>query len=184
MIRIPILLATATAAACAGGSPTGPPSEDGVPSPPAELPAPALSTDADRYVLERTTIGWEAAIPFTYENRTRGPVFVVSCLHPTPPILEKWVGGRWVTAWSPTVPACLGPVLRVEAGERYSDGLRVFAGYPENNWHPKFDVAEPEGTYRLVWDVLSSYDPGRYPFGDPLPLHLRVSNSFELVEGD
>ncbi len=157
---------------------------DPVPSgPPNDTSSGALQTFGDRFILERGSIGWETAIPFTYRNSTAGPVFVMTCNGPHPPTLEKWVDGRWVAAWNAVRLMCLGPVLRIESGATYSGSLGLFAGFPSGNYYPKFQFDDPEGVYRLVWEPLSSYQP-QSPFGPLLPLDDRVSNPFELIEGD
>ena len=60
--------------------------------------------------------------------------------------------------------------------------LRGLGGLPDCNCLPQFDVADPAGTYRVVWDAaLSSFDADGPPFGHPLPLAERVSNAFQLT---
>ncbi|HUP21033.1 MAG TPA: hypothetical protein VM778_13935 [Gemmatimonadota bacterium] len=153
------------------------------PAPAADVSSGTLRTSTDRFVLERRERGWEVTIAYTYENPTDGPVFMTTCHGPHPPLLEKWDGSRWVLGWHPIHLLCLGPPLRIEAGESHSDELWLFAGYPSSNDWPRFEMEDWEGVYRLVWWPRSSYEE-QPPFGDLLPLEHRVSRPFQLVEGD
>lgn len=61
--------------------------------------------------------------------------------------------------------------------------LRLFAAL-SGRGGPNFTVDEIDGIYRLVWSrVLLSFDPdapAEEPFGEPIPIGERVSNSFVL----
>ena len=145
---------------------------------------PAIRTSADEYVLETTSIGWETQIPFTYVNRSAGPYYLVNCNGAYGFHLEKWIDGRWVLAYTPVLPACLSPVIRIDAGSLFPSSIAVFAGFPGTNWHPKFQIADPEGTYRIVLEALQSYDESGFPFGTDVPREERVSNEFRLGTAD
>jgi hypothetical protein len=75
-------------------------------------------------------------------------------------------------------------VIRIEPGATFSGRIGIFAGFPGTNWEPKFQVANPEGTYRIVLETLSSFDKDAYPFGPLIPQEHRVSNQFRLVTAD
>lgn len=142
---------------------------------------PAIRTDQSEYRLRQTALGLETQILFTFRNRTGGAVYVPNCRGDAPPVLEKLVDGEWVRAWAPVILLCLSPPIVIQAGARHADTLRVLGCHPQNNCAPKFEVAEVEGTYRLLWPhVLTSYDDRRHPFGDPLPVGERISNTFVL----
>jgi hypothetical protein len=145
---------------------------------------PAIRTSANEYVLETTSIGWETQIQYTYANQSDGIYYLVNCNGAYGFHLEKWIEDRWVLAYFPVLPACLSPVIRISPGTVFSSSIPVFAGFPGNNWHPKFEIADPEGTYRIVLDVLSSYDQNAYPFGTEVPRENRVSNEFRIVTAD
>jgi hypothetical protein len=144
---------------------------------------PPIRTDQPAYRLEDTGIGLETQIPFTFRNRTGGPVYIPNCGGNAPPMLQKLEDGQWVNAWAPVVLLCLSPPIVITPGTTYADTLRVFGGHPGNNMYPKFDVPHVPGTYRLLWpSVLTSYDDRRNPFGDSLPVDERISNPFALTQ--
>jgi hypothetical protein len=145
---------------------------------------PPIQTSADEYLLETTSIGWETEISFVYANRSDGPYFLPNCGGSYDYVLEKLVEDRWVVAWGPILPACQSPVIRIDAGAALADTIGVFAGFPGTRFHPQFQMANPEGVYRIMVATLGSYDGDRYPFGDRIPREQRVSNEFRLVTAD
>lgn len=143
---------------------------------------PPIRTSADEYVLETTSIGWETEIAFLYANRSDGPYYLPNCSGSYFFSLEKWFDDRWVDAWGPVLPLCLSPVIRIDAGATFADTLGIFGGFPGTNFSPKFQMANPEGVYRIVVeDALSSYDEDARPFGPTIPREQRVSNEFRLI---
>lgn len=142
---------------------------------------PPIRTSADEYVLETTSIGWQAEIDLVYANRSDGPYYLVNCGGSYFYVLEKLVEGRWVVSWGPILPLCLSPVIRIDAGATFADTLGIFGGFPGTNVSPKFQMANPEGTYRIVVEALRSFDEEARPFGPMLPREQRVSNEFRLV---
>jgi hypothetical protein len=69
----------------------------------------------------------------------------------------------------------------IETGATFEQTLQVGVGTYGSNYYPQFDRPELSGTFRLVWsDALSSFQD-RLPFGEPIGLEHRVSNSFHLV---
>ena len=145
---------------------------------------PLLQTDALTYELVWGDPGLMVSIPYTFTNRTGGSVFLVNCLGGFGFHLEREDRGDWRPAWSPVLLDCLSPPIVIEEDEVWVDTLEVWGGLPGGNFGPRFDVADPAGTYRVVWDAaLSSYDADGPPFGRPLPLPQRVSNTFQLTTG-
>jgi len=143
---------------------------------------PLFRTDSSSYVLRATDIGWQARIGATFTNRSSGTAFIVNCQGGTNVQLEKLVGSEWVSIWTPFLLACLSPPIRIAVGETYQTSLFVFGGYPDNNYAPKFPIADLDGVYRLKWtQILSSYDSQALTFGKPLPEDWTVSNRFQLV---
>lgn len=142
----------------------------------------SLRTDANVYQLQRDSRGnLTVEIPFTYHNTTGKTVYLVNCNGAVPPSLEKWQDGEWVAGWNPVVLLCLSPPIQVPPNGVYEDTLRVLAAPYGSNAGPQFEVADPDGTYRLVWHVaLHDYDLDDPPAGTPLPLENRLSNSFDL----
>lgn len=144
----------------------------------------AFQTDSLSYTLVPTAAGLEGKISFVFTNPTRAPVYIVNCNGATSLRLEQRSGNRWVPAWSPIIQDCLSPPIVIQPGQQYSAAVHVFAGYPSSNLYPKFRVDPVPGTYRIVWiDVLRTYNPRSYPFGEALPYEQRVSNRFELRIG-
>lgn len=173
---LPVLLAGAVAAAgCAAADTLAlgeqPLSRAGAP----------IRTDRDVYQVRKTQHSYELTMELAYVNPTSGPVYIPTCHTPHPPALQKWVGGEWVTAYSPVVLECLGPPVVIGRGETYRYTYRVEASHRPNTF-PRFEVAEVPGTYRLVWHILGTWEPsGPQPgLGEELPLEQRVSDSFRL----
>lgn len=141
----------------------------------------SFQTDTLTVTLVSTTEGLTGDIAYSFANHTAQPVYIVNCNGATDLRLEKQVNAQWVTAWGPAVPACLSPPIIVQPEHTYRDVVEVFSGHPTNNLYPKFSVDDVPGVYRLVWrDVLHTFDPNTYPFGEALPLDKRISNMFYL----
>jgi hypothetical protein len=145
---------------------------------------PPIRTSADEYLLETTSIGWRTEIAIVYANRSDGPYYLVNCGGSYFFRLEKLVEDRWVLAWGPILPLCLSPVIRIDAGATFADTLGIFGGFPGTNTAPQFQMADPDGVYRIVVETLSSFDEDARPFGPMLPREQRVSNEFRLVTAD
>jgi hypothetical protein len=145
-----------------------------------DLTAP-FQTDQLSYILVSTSEGLEVEIPYMFTNPTQSAVYIVNCNGFTRLALEKRTGDHWVKAWEPVVEACLSEPIVVQPEQAYQAVIHVFGAHPANDMHPKFSVDSVPGVYRLVWqDVLQTYDPDTYPFGEALPLEQRVSNHFRL----
>jgi hypothetical protein len=145
---------------------------------------PPIRTTADEYVLETTSVGWQTEISFVYANRSDGHYYLVNCGGSYFFRLEKRIEDRWVFAWGPVLPLCLSPVIRIDAGATFADTLGIFGGFPGTNFSPKFQMADPQGLYRIVVEALSSFDEDERPFGPMIPREQRVSNEFRLVIAD
>jgi hypothetical protein len=59
--------------------------------------------------------------------------------------------------------------------------VHVWGAKPGGNAGPRFDVADPSGTYRMVWTSALSSFQDHLPFGPQIPAEFRISNSFELL---
>lgn len=141
-----------------------------------------IQTDRSVYEMRTTQYAHELTIDLAYTNPTPEPAYIPTCREPGPPILQKWVDGKWVTAYSPVVLRCLGPPVVIDAGETYSYTYRVFASRSPNSF-PRLQVTEIPGQYRLVWHILGTWTPnGPEPgLGQVLPEEQRVSNTFMIV---
>jgi hypothetical protein len=145
-----------------------------------DLTAP-FQTDQLHYTLVLAPDGLQGEIPYVFNNPTQSPVYIVNCNGFTRLALEKRMGEYWVKAWEPIMEACLSEPVVVQPEQAYRAVIHVFGAHPANDMYPKFSVDSIPGVYRLVWqDVLQTYDPQTYPFGDALPLEQRISNHFRL----
>jgi hypothetical protein len=92
--------------------------------------------------------------------------------------LEKNVGGRWVTAYSPVYLACLSkPDFMIPSGEKFHGVLQFTAYEPGHNTAPELNVDSIDGIYRLRWDFREGTDatvPGTRNVES-------VSNEFQMV---
>ena len=148
-----------------------------------QIEGPLLQTEALEYRLIETAIGYETEIPYSFTNRTGSKVFLANCKGNVSPGLERNHDGQWVPDWTPVKLMCLSSPVVILRGDEYHDTLRVFAGPFGSNLHPQFKSEDVGGVYRLRWEgAYSTYDPDQYPFGKELPLGLRVSNSFVLID--
>ena len=141
----------------------------------------SFQTSGLTYTLEDVGYGWQTSIPVTYTNHTGQPVYIVNCNGATHLRLERWTGHSWEVEWSPAIPACLSPPIAVAAGNTLTMTIQLFGAYPGSNLYPKFATGKPSGVFRLTWnDLLTSFDANARPFGERLPLEMRISNRFEI----
>jgi hypothetical protein len=142
-----------------------------------------MRTGSASYDLVRRDGGYATAIDFSFTNPLEESIHVVNCRGGLAVSLERWSGAAWERAWTPVLLRCLSPPIEIAAGETFQSTIDVWGSDPGRNHIPEFTVAPVEGTYRLVWGNLVLRWRGDYvdgAFGDPVPLELRVSNSFEL----
>lgn len=151
---------------------------------PEDPDSPAIRTDAQEYALESDDRGWRAEIPYTFVNRTGEDVYLENCRGGFALRLDRWQEdeGEWEEAWSPALLMCLSPPIVIGAGETFRDTIGLFAGRPDGNAAPRFEVDEVGGTYRIVWIAgTHGYEHGESR-GEQIPFEYRVSNSFVLRE--
>jgi len=143
-----------------------------------------IRTDRTEYRVSRNGPYLETTIGLSLTNRTEGPVYITTCRGVHPPVLEKRVGDRWVTAYAAPVLQCLGPPEVVEPGETFPYSFRISAGLPGNNNYPRFETGDVEGRYRLAWTIYRTWEPnsGRPGLGEQFPQGAAVSNEFTLRE--
>jgi hypothetical protein len=140
-----------------------------------------VRTEASAYTLRSSSRGLEVAIGYSYENRTGSRVYLVNCNGHVAPVLERKIGdGEWELAWAAPEHDCLSPPVVIEPGAALRDTLLVYGRPPGSNSYPQIDPDRIRGVHRLRWNrALTSFEP-RLPFGQELPLALRVSNEFLL----
>src|SRR5690606_36895358 len=127
------------------------------------------------YHVTATDAWYAVTIQVSFKNPTRGEVHIPSCHGAHPPVVEKLGSKGWVTVYSPVLPLCAGPPVRVASGAEYSISYGVIAGRLPNTF-PRLDVDEISGMYRLNWRAL------RTKSGSSLPELYRTSNPFQLTE--
>ena len=155
--------------------------ENSVTEPLPRDPTASFQTDQLHYTLVSTPDGIQGEISYAFTNPTQSLVYIVNCNGSTRLALEKRIGEQWVKAWEPIMEACLSEPIIVQPEQAYQAVIHIFAADPAKDIHPKFSVDSVSGIYRLVWqDVLQTYDPDNYPFGEALPLEQRISNHFRL----
>ena len=144
-----------------------------------------IRTDRGEYVADRTGGGVSLDVVVRFTNPVAGPVNLPTCHGVHPPVLEKLVGGRWVSAYNPPVLACLGPPLVVREGDTLDYTYRIRGAPRGSNTYPQFEVPDVVGTYRLVWHIYDGDGAGyagAEGSGRLLPLRQRVSNEFRIIE--
>ncbi len=145
---------------------------------------PLIQTESLDYRLSKTSRGLlQLEIPYTFENKTGGVVFIVNCNGSHAQVLERQEAGVWSLAWWTLLPLCLDPPIEIGPGEIFSGTLHASWGAPGSN---SVQTALPEdllGVYRVRWgNALSSFSFDREGggFGPAIPLEQRVSNPFVI----
>lgn len=152
---------------------------------PAPLAAPAVAVERDTYRVTRTRGGdvLELTIVSTFTNRTADTVVLHPCYDRRPAVaLEKWVAGEWKSAFDQGCPdILLTSAPRLAPGESRADTAWVSASLRPNT-RPRFELGTVPGLYRIVyWKAHRGWRAPNY-LGELLPLELRVSNPFRVVE--
>jgi hypothetical protein len=185
-----LTIALSSVLACAPDP--SPPEGNPVPGAPVqdgELSQVARIQVSDTLFFSRAEDIWERFdIPFVYTNFRTDTLYHPTCRSngsgaPTVNIgLQRLRDGEWTDVWSPTLHQCLSDPIVIPPSGRFLDTLNVYL-HPQDTLHqPLFNPAvDIDGTYRMVWrDLLRSYDPKGYPFGEPIDLWERQSITFEL----
>jgi hypothetical protein len=168
ILRWVLLAAVAAAGACSSSEP--PPDAGGE-------TVRGFRTSEVHYDARRVAKGIEISIPYVYRNATGDSVYFINCNEIIVPSLEKGIGDAWSSVWTGATPACLSLPVVVPPDGEYVDTVRVLSG---PGMYPQLNVADIDGTYRLVWHgVVHSYR-NEPPFGTPLPQDERTSNEFTL----
>jgi hypothetical protein len=119
-------------------------------------------------------------IPYVFTNRTGAPVYLLNCNGAFGIRLERFKSGGWTTTWSPVIPHCLSAPIVIEPGASFESTISVVAGILGSSVYPRFEEADPSGTHRIVWTAALSSFQNVTPFGEPIGLEYRLSNSFQL----
>lgn len=168
-LRRVLLAAAAAASACSSSE--APPESGGE-------AIRGFQTSQLHYDFTRVPDGIAVHIPYVHRNVTGDSVYFINCNGIIVPSLEKRTGETWSWVWSGVTPACMSPPMVVPPMGEYRDTVRVLSG---PNTAPHLEVADIEGTYRLVWHgVVHSHHPDAPPLGTQLPQDERTSNEFTL----
>jgi hypothetical protein len=140
-----------------------------------------IRSDRASYLVERTETGYRVDLTFTLRNEGDVTVYVANCAEVIVGRLEKQMGDEWITTVTPNAPLCLSVPTPIRPGRTLGNMVHVFAAYAANEVQPKLQVPGIEGTYRVVFESLST-SPDDPPRGrqTELPQSQRTSNSFRL----
>ena len=141
---------------------------------------PFITTDAQFY--EASTVGWrypqdrfwvvEFTVDLRYTNRADTPLYIAW----DAPKLERYVDGRWETAYRPV--SLLGGFRRLEPGDAFRREFRIRGHDPRLNVGPKWLTSQLAGLYRVVWAEVRIVPDVRSP---AVPSEYLVSNIFEVA---
>lgn len=145
-----------------------------------EVDDPFIRTDQDVYEvhidrLDSAGSPWffSLDVGFTYTNRSTEGTEIPVCQGPRPPLLAKWIEGRWEPVLEPVFALCGFGSITFNPGDEYVDALQITVYDPESAVGVEWEGGKVSGIYRLEWGVLSAS-------GDLAPRANRVSNNFEL----
>jgi hypothetical protein len=138
----------------------------------------AIQTDSQLVHMRYRAPIYETIAPMhiTMFNPRPDTSYIENCGGATGVGLEKQVGGAWVYAWSPAVPACLSPRILIPPNGHYEMPFAIYGATRSSNFSPKFGVDDVPGVYRLVWSQI--YDART---GALVPVEQRRSNAFAIV---
>jgi len=140
-----------------------------------------IRTDKQEYSIVRTS---DSTVRFKiktiYTNRSQYTVYLPGCPNPSPPVLEKKVGDKWVVAYQQLESLCYRDPLPVKPGETYPHTLDISIFSTGSKMGPQLNpgIKEIAGTYRIVRRIQHD-NRASSPL---LPLDERISNEFELKE--
>lgn len=128
----------------------------------AETPLQGLSFGATqpRYPASWSGEEWAIDVDFSFTNTSGTSLYLPACPDARSPALERWEDGAWVPAYTPPAAECGEPPAAIAAESTWTDTLRVRAGVPADGAAPQLAPGRVEGSYRLVWSVLRSGEPG------------------------
>jgi hypothetical protein len=181
MRGLTLLVPLAFLVACNGGGnpppspqPSATPQGNPEPSPQPELAA--ISTDrSHHYRFVEGPHGDELVIRSTLTAPADDPLYVVNCNGQISTGLQAERDGLWTDVWTGAINQCLSEPIVIPPGESYGYDVLVRRG--SGSVKDGVNDLPPPGTYRVVWHgVLRSFDPERYPFGEPIPEELRTSS--------
>lgn len=140
---------------------------------------PLLQTASGEYAFVSAPGGArELTVPYTFTNRTDGPVSIGNCQGVFSHGLERRTPDGWLRSWSATVLLCHSDPILIRPGESWLGEVVVRAVPTAAVSGAELPLAaELDGTYRLVWDLPLSHGPAGEQVLDKA---LRVSNAFRV----
>lgn len=146
-----------------------------------------LQTDSEIYeaeIVQNGKHGVRFDIPYTVTNTTGEAIYMIGCMRPAAPVLQKRSGEAWVTAYSPVELLCLSPPFILEPGEQHQDTLKVYGVFPGQSTYPEF-LTDVEGEYRLEKRIYSNpetFENSGEWNENMLNRDLRISNTFQVLK--
>lgn len=152
-----------------------------------------LTTDRARYEVGGmpNSAVFDATVQYTNYGST--PRYFTGCGAPSEMVLQKLMGGLWVTVYGNIVAGCEGAPLVVQPGATHSFVFRIH-GAVAGLYEPRFDVDEVPGTYRVRLRSYLKFVPHGpvtfeqggvtktlQPLGDVTEPEDAISAPFELV---
>ena len=142
-----------------------------------------FQTDSATYTFVTTAVATQGRIGTTLINRSGRAMYFVNCNGRTSLSIQRLEAAQWTHFWSPVQLLCLSPPIMVQNGGTQTFDIRDFAGNAGSNVFPKFERPLVTGVYRVIWnDAYFNYRDRQngVPWSDPVPVALRVSNSFVI----
>jgi len=137
-----------------------------------------VTTDRSRYELTAGPYGPETRIIATFRAPPDTTAWILHCNGAIAWGLQRMKQGTWQDAWVAMTNQCLSPAIVVRGDSSFVDTL-VFT----QSAGAVIDAPIGAGAYRVVfYNVLTSFDPARRPFGPELPIERRVSEPIALDE--
>ena len=138
-----------------------------------------IRTDSAQYTVPVVDGRYQVSISFVLTNATTTSISADYCKEPGPPILEKFINGRWHLAYTADSFLCQAVppfILPVDGSHR---GVLQVVALPLGSTHGNaLRVDSIPGTYRLRWMLNAGTDP-RAPGTSTVQA---ISNGFRLVD--
>jgi hypothetical protein len=149
---------------------------------------PPLRTGAESYALRRDGDWERTTLDFVFRNKSDDTLYQPTCRANgvgdpgLSLVVQERTAEGWEDVWAPMLLACLSEPIVVAPGGTYRDTFEIVLHPQDTVTQPRMNTEVPlDGTYRLFWhQLLRTYDPEAYPFGEEAADSLRFSNSFAL----
>lgn len=141
--------------------------------------------DRDLYeirVIEGIAPFLDFDIGMEVRNSGKEDIFLLGCINPSMPVLQKQIDDEWRTVYAVAEPECLSPPWVLEPGDVHRDTLRVEAVLIPGSstgflWE---DHTSVDGDYRLERMIYQDRsDTDDWP--QLIPLKDRISRTFQII---